>query len=182
MLFRSEYNEESFSVGFDIARQDIDIPTGQHINAPLPIEALNDMMALYQIDGTKETVDLMTNVFASKVDLEILDFLQRCLANRPSNEAYAGELGGTKEFVKEFDCRPAAGFAGSPKAWREELKPLIDHLAQKIKNDTYLQGGMFTLVGNPLDVQILANVDWQFRGGQGGNMDGVEAEIGRAHV
>lgn len=172
----SEYNEESFSVGFEIARQDIDIPTGQHINAPLPIEALNDMMALYQIDGTKETVDLMTNVFASKVDLEILDFLQRCLANRPSNEAYAGELGGTKEFVKEFDCRPAAGFAGSPKAWREELKPLIDHLAQKIKNDTYLQGGMFTLVGNPLDVQILANVDWQFRGGQGGNMDGVEAD------
>jgi hypothetical protein len=174
----SEYNEESWSVGLDIARQDIDIPTGQHLNAPLPIEALNDMMALYQIDGTKETVDLMTNVFAMKLDLEILEFLQGCLANRPGNEAYPVEDGyGTAEgFVLSFDCRPAAGFAGSPKAWREELKPLIDHLAQKIKNETYLTSGSFTIVGNPLDIQILSNVDWQFRGGQGGNMDGVEVD------
>lgn len=172
----SEYNEESWSVGFDIARQDIDIPTGQHINAPLPIEALNDMMALYQIDGTKETVDLMTNIFASKVDLEILDFLQRCLANRPSNEAFATGYEGAEKFMLTFDCKPAAGFAGSPKAWREEIKPMIDHLAQKIKNETYLTSGTFTIVGNPLDIQILANVDWSFRGGQGGSMDGVAVD------
>ena len=171
----SEYNEESWSVGFDIARQDIDIPTGQHINAPLPIEALNDMMALYQIDGTKETVDLMTNVFASKVDLEIVEFLQHCLANRPTNEAYK-EYGDNSEFCVAFDCKPAAGFAGSPKAWREEIKPLIDHLAQRIKNETYLTSGTFTIVANPLDVQILANVDWSFRGGQGGSMDGVNVD------
>jgi len=75
-----------------------------------------------------------------------------------------------------FDVRPAAGFAGSPKAWREELKPQIDHLAQRIKNDTYLQSGIFTLLGNPLDIQLLTNVDWQFRGGQGVNMDGVDVD------
>lgn len=171
----SEYNEESWSVGLDIARQDIDIPTGQHINAPLPIEALNDMMALYQIDGTKETVELMTNIFASKVDLEILDFIQRCLANRPGNEAYK-EYGAAEKFVLEFDCKPAAGFAGSPKAWREEIKPMVDYLAQTIRNETYLTTGTFTIVGNPLDIQILANVDWSFRGGQGGNMDGVAVD------
>jgi hypothetical protein len=172
----SEYNEESWSVGFDIARQDIDIPTGQHINAPLPIEALNDMMALYQIDGTKETVDLMTNIFAMKLDLEILDFIRDSLANRPSNEAFQEGYGEASGFCLTFDCKPAAGFAGSPKAWREEIKPMIDHLAQKIKNETYLQAGVFTIVGNPIDVQILANVDWSFRGGQGGNMDGVEVD------
>ena len=171
----SEYNEESYSVGFDIARQDVDIPTGQHINAPLPIEALNDMMALYQIDGTKETVDLMTNIFAQKLDLEILDFLKSSLANQPSNEAFFG-LPGAGEYTLSFDCRPAAGFAGSPKAWREEIKPLIDHLAQKIKNATYLQGGTFSIVCNPLDAQILANVDWSFRGGVGGNVDGVAVD------
>lgn len=171
----SEYNEESWSVGLDIARQDIDIPTGQHINAPLPIEALNDMMALYQIDGTKETVDLMTNVFASKVDLEILEFLQKSLANRPSNEEFAG-YGTPSEFFLTFDCKPAAGFAGSPKAWREELKPRIDYLAQKIKNETHLNTGTFVIVGNPLDIQILSNVDWSFRGGQGGNIDGVAVD------
>jgi hypothetical protein len=175
----SEYNEESWSVGFDIKRQDIDIPTGQHINAPLPIEALNDMMALYQIDGTKETVDLMTNIFAQKLDVEILNFLKESHANQPGNEAFAAHPEIHKDFSEYtlvFDCKPAAGFAGSPKAWREEIKPLIDHLAQKIKNATYLQAGVFTIVANPIDVQILANVDWQFRGGQGGNMDGVDVD------
>ena len=171
----SEYNEESWSVGFDIARQDIDIPTGQHLNAPLPIEALNDMMALYQIDGTKETVDLMTNIFAQKLDVEILDFIRDSLAGQPRNEAFFGNKG-VSEFAVAFDCKPAAGFAGSPKAWREEIKPLIDHLAQKIKNATYLQGGTFTIVCNPIDAQILANVDWSFRGGVGGNIDGVAVD------
>jgi hypothetical protein len=175
----TEYNESSWSVGFDIKRQDIDIPTGQHLNAPLPIEALNDMMALYQIDGTKETVDLMTNVFAQKLDLEVLQFLTTSWKNQPSNEAFADDtvhFPGATSYYWTFDCKPAAGFAGSPKAWREEIKPLIDHAAQKIKNNTYLQAGMFTIVANPLDVQILANVDWQFRGGQGGNMDGVDVD------
>lgn len=173
----SEYNEESWSVGFDIKRQDIDIPTGQHLNAPLPIEALNDMMALYQIDGTKETVDLMTNVFAQKLDLEVLDFIKESHRLQPGNEAFQdGSYGSVGDFTLLFDCKPAAGFAGSPKAWREEIKPLIDHLAQRIKNATYLQAGVFTIVGNPIDVQILANVDWQFRGGQGGNMDGVDVD------
>lgn len=173
----SEYNEESWSVGFDIKRQDIDIPTGQHLNAPLPIEALNDMMALYQIDGTKETVDLMTNVFAQKLDLEVLDFIAKSFGHQPGNEAFQdGSYGPADDFFFTFDCKPAAGFAGSPKAWREEIKPLIDHLAQRIKNATYLQAGVFTIVGNPIDIQILANVDWQFRGGQGGNMDGVDVD------
>ena len=175
----SEYNEESWSVGFDIARQDIDIPTGQHLNAPLPVEALNDMMALYQIDGTKETVDLMTNIFAQKLDLEILDFIEDSHLNQPGNEAfgaYGDKYPAADDYTLIFDCKPAAGFAGSPKAWREEIKPMIDHLAQRIKNQTYLAAGTFTLVANPLDVQILANVDWQFRGGQGGNMDGVDVD------
>jgi hypothetical protein len=171
----SEYNEDEWSVGFDIKRQDIDIPTGQHINAPLPIEAINDMMALYQIDGTKETVDLMTNVFAQKLDIEILNFIQRSFVNRPHNEAFAG-YGVANEFLGTFDCKPAAGFAGSPKAWREELKPLIDYYATKIKTETYLTTGVFTIIGNPLDVNLITNVDWQFRGGQGVNMSGVDVD------
>jgi hypothetical protein len=171
----TEFNETGFSIGFDIARLDIDIPTGQHINAPLPIEALNDMMALYQIDGTKETVDLMTNVFANRLDIEALDFLQKSFDNQPGVAEFA-DYPGSGQYQLVFDVRPAAGFAGSPKAWREELKPQIDFLAQRIKNQTYLQAGIFTLIGNPLNIQLLTNVDWQFRGGQGSNMDGVDVD------
>jgi hypothetical protein len=171
----TEFNETGFSIGFDIARLDIDIPTGQHINAPLPIEALNDMMALYQIDGTKETVDLMTNVFATRLDLEALTFLENSFDNQPGVAEFA-DYPDSSVYTLSFDVRPAAGFAGSPKAWREELKPQIDFLAQRIKNQTYLQAGIFTIVGNPLDIQLLTNVDWQFRGGQGSNMDGVDVD------
>jgi hypothetical protein len=171
----SEFNEQGFSIGFDIARLDIDIPTGQHINAPLPIEALNDMMALYQIDGTKETVDLMTNVFATRLDIEALEFLKGSFDNQPGVAEFSN-YPAASQYQLVFDVRPAAGFAGSPKAWREELKPQIDFLAQRIKNQTYLQAGVFTIIGNPLNIQILTNVDWQFRGGQGSNMDGVDVD------
>jgi len=171
----SEYNESSYTMTYDIKRQDIDIPTGQHLNASLPIERLNDTMALYQIDGTKEITDLMTNLFAQQLDLEVLDFIEDSFINQPGNEAFNGYKP-YGEYFFTFDCKPAAGFAGSPKAWREEIKPVIDHLAQKIKNNTYLQAGTFSIVANPLDVQILANVDWQFRGGQGGNVDGVDVD------
>jgi hypothetical protein len=172
-----EFNEQGWSVSFDIARKDVDIPSGQHLNAPLPIEALTDMMALYQIDGTKETVDLMTNVFAMRLDLEVLEFLEKSFINQPGvKEFQTAQYPSYSAYSLTFDVRPAAGFAGSPKAWREELKPQIDHLSQRIKNNTYLQSGMFTLVGNPLDIQLLTNVDWQFRGGQGVSMDGVDVD------
>jgi len=173
----SEYNEESWDVSFDIQRQDIDIPTGQHLNASLPVEYLNDVKALYQIDGTKETVDLMTNIFAQKLDLEVVRFVQDALANRPRNEAYMdGTYGGAGEYTLVFDCKPAAGFSRGQKEWREELKLQIDHLAQKIKNETFLQIGTFNIVANPLDAMLLSNVDWQFRGGQTGGIDGVTVD------
>jgi hypothetical protein len=171
----TEYNEDHWSVGFDIARQDINIPTGQHINAPLPIEALKDMMALYQIDGTKETVDLMTNIFSMKLDLEVLEFIENSFVNQPNNEAFEDNAH-HGQFAATFDCKPAAGFAGSPKAWREELKPMIDYIATKIKNATYLQNGIFSIVGNPLDVNLITNVDWSFRSGNGNVVDGVEVD------
>jgi hypothetical protein len=172
-----EFNEQGWSVSFDIARKDVDIPSGRHLNAPLPIEALTDMMALYQIDGTKETVDLMTNTFAMQLDLEVLEFLNDSYLNQPGvKEFQTDQYPTAPAYTLKFDVRPAAGFAGAPKAWREELKPQIDHLSQKIKNNTYLQSGMFTLVGNPLDIQLLTNVDWQFRGGQGVSMDGVDVD------
>jgi hypothetical protein len=171
----TEYNEDSYSVYLDVARRDIDIPTGQHINAPLPTEYLNDLMALYQIDGTKTIVDVMTNLFSMKLDYDVLNFIERSFHNQPGFKEFA-DYAPASEYEVTFDCKPAAGFAGSPKAWREEIKPLIDFVSQKIKNATYLNAGKFTIVGNPIDVQLLANVDWSFRGGQGTNMDGVDVD------
>lgn len=170
-----EYNEKTWSVGYDIARHDIKVPTGIHLNAPLPIEELNDAMALYEIDGAAEVTDLMTNVFAQNLDMELLEFLFDAHDNQPGHQEFQG-YPEHAEYELTFDVRPAAGFAGSPKAWREELKPQIDYLASKIKANTYLQAGVFSIVGHPLDVQLISNVEWAFRGGQGGGVDGVDVD------
>jgi hypothetical protein len=169
----TEWNEDAFSTGFDIERKDIQIPTGQHITAPLAIEALNDMQAMYQIDGTKEATDLMTQVFSQKLDLDVIAFLENSLKNRPGS--IFGNYGNAASVTAAFDCNPQVGFAGGPKAWREEIKPLIDTIATRIKNETYLNNGIFTIIGNPIDTNVISNIDWQFRGGQA-SVDGVDVD------
>lgn len=145
-----ESNIAGESVSFDIKSKDVTIGTGTHLNAPLPIEWLQDSMAMYQVDGALEVVDLMSNVFAQKLDLEILDFVDRSYENAGAN------------YNATFDLKPRASFAGSPKEWREELKTVFDFLAQKMKNDSAFSGGTFVLIGNPLDMNLITNVDWVF--------------------
>lgn len=146
----SENNERAMSISFDIKTKDVTIGTGAHLNAPLPIEFLQDTMALYQIDGALEAVDLMSNVVAQKLDQEIREFLE-------DNFVQSGS-----PYSASFDIRPSASYAGSPKEWREELKTVIDYMAIKMKNDTAFQGGKYVLIGNPLDLNLITNVDWVF--------------------
>lgn len=42
-----EMNVRSESISFDIDTRDVTVGTGQHLNAPLPIEFLQDVMAMY---------------------------------------------------------------------------------------------------------------------------------------
>lgn len=172
----SEWNEIGWDVNFTIKRQEITIGTGDHLNAPVSVEYLQDVQALYNIDAAAELADLMTNTFAQKVDYEIIDFMIDCYLKRPRNEAYP-VADGYKAYgahMYRFDCRPAAGFAGGPTAWRAELKTVINVAATNLMRETYLQSGTFVIVGNPLDTQLLQNIDWQYKGGTSGNVDGVE--------
>lgn len=147
----TEANEKSYSVSFEIDRKDVVIPTGQHINAPLPIEFIQDNMALYNIDATQEVVDVMTTHFAQRLDIELYEFLL-------DSEAQAGY----PQYA--FDVRPNTAFAGTPKAWREELKTVIDYAAIDLKNKTFFSGGSFAIIANPIDAQLISNVDWVFKG------------------
>jgi len=147
-----EMNNKGQSVSFDIETRDITIGTGAHINAPLPIEWLQDTMAVYNIDGALEVVDLMSQTMAQKLEIEIYNFLVESIDKNDVTYRYA------------FDVKPSAGFAGSPKEWREELKTVIDHMAIKMKVDTNFSGGKFVLIGNPIDMQLIPNVNWTFSG------------------
>ena len=168
----SEWNDVSWDVNFDMPRQEIRIGTGEHLNAPLSVEQVQDAKALYNMDAAAEIADIMTNVFAQKLDHEIIEFLTRCFLNRPSNPEWAG-LGNALKHSYSFSVAPSAGYAGSPKAWREELKPVIDYAATALMQETYFQSGSFVIFGNPVDTALLSNVDWSYRGGSSGNVDGV---------
>lgn len=159
-----ENNTKTQSVSFDIKTKDVTIGTGTHLNAPLPIEWLQDTMAMYQIDGALEVVDIMSNVHAQKLDQEIREFLEESFEK--SGSPYRGV----------FDVRPSAAFAGSPKDWREELKTVIDFYAIKMKNDSAFTNGKFVIIGNPLDLNLITNVDWVFNS-VNDERGGVEVEF-----
>lgn len=172
----SEWNEEGWDVMMDIARQEVTIGTGEHLNAPITVSYLQDVKALYNIDALAEIADLMTNTFAQKLDYELINFMIECFLKRPKNSAYpvADGYHAMGEHLYRFDVKPAAGYAGSPTAWRSEIKTVIEHAATKLMTETYLQSGTFVIVGNPLDTALLKETDWQFKQGATGNVDGTD--------
>lgn len=149
--FTHENNKRTTSVSFDINKKDIRIGTGAHIEAPLPIEFLQDSLALYNIDATVESVDLMSQITSQKLDLEIVDFFEDSFITSGS------------PFIGRFDCKPSAGFAGSPTEWRHELRTTIEWWATKLKSNTLFTQGYFVIIGNPLDVNLIPDINWQFK-------------------
>ena len=145
----SEGHTKATNVGFEIDRRDITIGTGEHIEASLPLEFLNDTMAMYNVDGTAEVTDVMSNITSQKVDQELYNFIDASFQSKPT---YKGK----------FNVHPAPQFAGNPKNWLEEIKRVIDHYATKMKSETYYYQGYFVIVGNPLDTQLIPNVSWSF--------------------
>lgn len=172
----SEWNEEGWDVMLDIARQEVTIGTGEHLNAPITVSYLQDVKALYNIDALAEIADLMTNTFAQKLDYELINFMIECFLKRPKNSAYPVSDGyhAMGEHLYRFDVKPSAGYAGSPTAWRSEIKTVIEHAATKLMAETYLQSGTFVIVGNPLDTALLKETDWQYKQGMSGNIDGTD--------
>lgn len=145
-----EANEFGESVSFDVLTKDVTIGVGTHLNAPLPIEWLQDTMAIYNIDGAAEVVDLMSQTVAQKLEIEIYNFLKNSI--EINNVPYIGE----------FNMIPSAGYNGTPKSWREELKTVFDYYASKMKKDCKFHAGKFMIIGSPVDMQIIPNVDWVF--------------------
>lgn len=146
----SETHQKSTNVDFDMDKRDIEIGTGEHIEANLPLEFLQDVKAMYQVDGAAELIDVMSNVVAQKLDQRIYQFLMR---------AYEGT---EEQYRKSFNVYPSGAFAMQPSEWLNELRKLIDILATKIRSDFKCYNGYYVIIGNPVDTNILPNVSWSF--------------------
>jgi len=150
-----ENNLRQDNVSFDVKHKDVTIGTGGHISAPLPIEFLTDTMALHNIDAAVESVDIMSQIVGQKLDHELYAFLVTSFDNS------ASQMNG------RFDCRPPAGFAGSPTEWRKELRTTIDWWAQKLVQSVNNPDGTFVIVGNTLDIGLIPDVEWTFKSTEG---------------
>jgi hypothetical protein len=147
-------NKQSTKVGFDISNQEIHIGTGEHFDADLPMEWLQDQLAMYNIDGTLKVVDIMTEVVAQKLDLQGLQFLQDAYTSASTDP--------TQHHLRTFDIHPTGNYTGTPTEWLSEIRRVIDNMAQTMRNATNFSGGQFVLFGNPLDINVIPGINWIF--------------------
>ena len=158
-------NRQSTTIGFDIKTSEIHIGTGEHFDASLPLEWLQDNLALYNIDGTLKVVDIMTEVLAQKVDQDGFAFIQEAAEHIKAQ--------GT-QFERTFDVWPTGNYMGSPTDWLNELKRVTDNLAQSMRNYSNMAGGVFMIVGNPIDINLYVGVNWIFTAQADNQRDGVD--------
>ena len=158
-------HKRSTEIGFRNTIEEITIGTGEHIHANLPTEWLQDNMALYNLDGTLKVVDIITNVFNQRVDVEGVEFLQ-------DTAEYGKETDHTIEV--KFDVHPTGNFSGSPSEWLSELRRIIDNVANRLKNKRFYNKGYFVIFGNPVDTALLPNIEWTFNANTGEELDGVD--------
>lgn len=155
-------HERSTEISFEVKKRDFEIPTGEHFEVNLPIEFINDMYALYQIDSAATATETMSNVINQALEQEIHEFLSSACNRREDT------------YKREFNMYPSANYAIQPKDWLEEIKRTIDWLANKLKSDSYFYQGYFVIYGNPVDVAILPNVSWTFNSASD-NVNGINA-------
>jgi len=160
----STNNKQSTTIGFDVNNREIHIGTGEHFDASLPLEWLQDNLALYNIDGTLKVVDIMTEVLAQKVDMQGAEFIAAAADHIAAQGA---------NFTRNFDVWPTGNYMGSPTDWLNELKRITDNLAQSMRNHSNMSGGTFMLVGNPIDINLYTGINWIFTAQADEQRDGV---------
>lgn len=160
----SESHRKAKNVSFDMITKDISIGTGTHMEASLPLEFLQDVKAMYNIDGAATVVDLLSQITAQEVDMQIGEFLVKAYDSAPVN------------YEKYFNVYPSAQFAINPEDWLSGLRKVIDRLAEDMKTDFKSYQGQFVIVGHPIDVNLIPNVSWQFTSSAGADDGGVEVQ------
>jgi hypothetical protein len=157
----SDNKERGDNIGFKLEKKDINIPTGEPLYASLPLEFLQDVNAVYGIDATLKSIELMTNTLAQKIDNELRELVKRAQASNPIYE-------GT------WDAFPSSRFMGSPIEWYETLKRHIDFTATQMMQESGFSGGKFVIIGSPMDINLIQNVNWVYTNNS--DIDGVKVQ------
>lgn len=155
----SMMNNANIQVGFDIRDKEIDIGTGEHMEAPVPNEYVTDLLRMFSFQGVTRLLEILSQFLAQKVDLEAIQFCDECI-----NDLLEENPG---RFVRNFSAKPTGSYTMSPLDWQKVLTKVIDHLADSLINKYHFEQGYFTLLCNPLDAHLLPEVNWVFQGSTG---------------
>lgn len=161
----SEANNATTRIGFDITGEDIVVGTGQPIESPINIQAMNDAMNSYKLDVTMANLEIMSTALAQTIDLKGINFLEQSFAKDPS-------------VVETFDVRPAAGYALGDTQWREELKIKFDRLVTRLQERTNIYSGRAVIFAHPLDAQVVTNIRWAYTREEQPNSVAVSHRLG----
>ena len=170
--YSSENHEVSTSVGIESMRDEINIGTSDHISATMPAEFLADLNAMYKVSGAEELTATMSKLVELRLDKRIAKFIADCFVGQPGENTYYKHLGDNSNRFAVFNAKPPVTFNGTSRAWRDEIRTYIDDIAARIEIATYLEDGIYTVVCNPKDAQLINNIDWKFNGGAT-KVDGV---------
>lgn len=150
----SESHDYATQVGIEMDKTQIQIGSAEHVEATMPIEFLQDVKAMYSIDGAATVVDQMSNMTQQKVDLNLIQFLED--QYEASNQLYH----------EKFDVFPQSDFALGPIEWQKQLRKLIDYTTQTMRADFKNYEARFVIIGNPVDTMLLDDVKWDFTTGE----------------
>jgi hypothetical protein len=179
------WNENQWSFEYQTENFPITIPDGKRVSSPLPVELVQDIKALYQLDAASEFGNGMRMLFADAFDLQGVNFFKATL-----DAAYPGALDAalvgdsfqdnadTVTPIKVFDTMPQVGYMGDLVQWRANmLKDIIRLVTTTLEKEWYIKYGKITLFANPLSADLLHGVDWVFEQGEAGEGD-IVADYG----
>lgn len=165
------WNENHFSFEYQTENFSVTIPDGKRVSSPLPVELVQDIKNLYQLDAASEFGTGMRMLFGDAFDIEGVNFFKETI-----EAAYPGALAiakaGTPQDasnhipIKVFNTMPQVGYMGDLVQWRANtMKDLIRMITTTLEKEWYIKYGKVTLFANPIDGDLLHGVDWVFEPG-----------------
>jgi hypothetical protein len=166
----SELNNRATQIGFDITPDPTVIGTGQPIESPINIQQMMDTMAMYNVDSTVRSLEIMSTTLAQHTDMTGVNFIANQFSKLPS--------GLRTTLTDTFDITPPSNYALGPTAWREEMKIRIDRLVIRLMDQTQYTSGSAVIFGHPENIQVLNNVRWSYSDGDAPNGVNIDYRLG----
>jgi hypothetical protein len=175
-----KWNENQWSMEYKTESFSITIPDGKRVSAPLPVELVQDVKALYQLDAASEFGNAMRMTFADAFDIQGINFFKSTI-----DAAYPGALDAalgtytnaatdTATPIKIFNTQPQTGYMGDLVQWRANtMKDMIRMITTTLEKEWYIKYGKVTLFANPIAADLLHGVDWVFEQGEAGEGEAI---------